>query len=64
VLVANSGNTTQLQDASEHLGRYIGTVRVVAEIFSEQFFAPVGSGKARVDRYLRNREFPNSILIV
>ena len=35
VLVANDGSTAYLGDASEHLGSNIGTIRIVAEKFSE-----------------------------
>ena len=36
---------------------------VVAEVFGEQLFAPIWRSKARLDRYLRNGESPNQILL-
>jgi hypothetical protein len=58
VLVANGSDKAQPQNASEHLGSNIGAVRMVAEIFSQLFFAPVRSRAARFNRYLRNGEGP------
>ena len=54
MLVANGSDKAEFRHASEHLGRNIRTAWVVAEIFGEQFFAPVWSREARLDRYLRN----------
>ncbi len=54
MLAANSSDKVEFRHTSEHLSRNIGTVRMVAEVFGEQFFAPVRSCEARLDRYLRN----------
>jgi hypothetical protein len=54
VLAANNNRKVEFRHASEHLGCNIRTVWVVAEIFGEQFFAPVERRQARLDRYLRN----------
>ncbi len=62
MLVANGSDKAELRHASEHLGCNIRTARVVAEVFGEQFFAPVRSREARLDRYLRNGESPNRVL--
>jgi hypothetical protein len=59
VLVANSCDKGELPRASEHVGSNIRASRVIAEIFGEQFFVPVWSLNARLDRYLRNGECPN-----
>jgi hypothetical protein len=64
VLVANDSDKAELRHASEHLGSNIRTARVVAKIFSKQFFAPVRSRVPRLDRYLRNGESPNRILVL
>jgi hypothetical protein len=61
VLVANRCDNVEFQHTTEHLGGNIRAARVVAEIFGKQFFAPVRSRKARLDRYLRNGESPNPI---
>jgi hypothetical protein len=58
VLVANGCDNAELSRASERVGSNIRTSRVVAKIFSEQFFAAVWSLEARLDRYLRNGESP------
>jgi hypothetical protein len=58
VLVANGSDKLEFRHASQHLGSNIRTLWVVAEVFRYQFFAPVRSGKARLDRYLRNEESP------
>jgi hypothetical protein len=54
VLAANDSDKAELRHASQHLGCNIRTAWVVAEVFGEQFFAPVRSREARLDRYLRN----------
>ena len=59
MLVAYGCNSADLFHAPEHLSSNVGTVRVIAEIFSEQFFAPVRSREARPNRYLRNGGTPN-----
>jgi hypothetical protein len=59
VLVANGCDKAELLRASERVSSNIGTPRVIAKIFSEQFFAAVWSLEARLDRYLRNGESPN-----
>jgi hypothetical protein len=58
VLVTNGCHQAELHGASKHAGSNVRTSRMVAEIFGEQFFAPVWSLEARPDRYLRNRESP------
>jgi hypothetical protein len=54
VLYANGSDKVEFSHASQHLGCNIRTARVVAEVFGEQFFVPVRSREARLDRYLRN----------
>ena len=54
VLVANHGHEAKLRNATEHAGSNIGTARVVANIFRENFFAAVWSRDARLNRYPRN----------
>jgi hypothetical protein len=54
VLIANGSDKVEFRHASEHLACNIRTARVVAEVFGEQFFVPVRSREARLDRYLRN----------
>jgi len=61
VLFANCGANADSPHASERMGSNIGTVRVVAEIFSELFFTAVRSHHARLNRDLRNRESPNQM---
>ncbi len=58
MLVARGDGKAELRHASEYLGSNIGTVRVVAQIFREQLFAPVRSREACLNRYLRNGESP------
>lgn len=58
VFVATDRDRADFHDAAEHLGSYVGTTRVVTEVFSEQFFAPVWSREARLDRHVRNMEGP------
>ena len=58
MLIANDSDSSEFHHASEHLGSNIGTAGVVTEIFSEQFFAPVRSREARLDRHLRNGSIP------
>ena len=60
VLVANRCHGADLPHAPERLGSNIGTTRMVAQIFAQQFFPPVRSREARLDRYLRNGEVPSS----
>jgi hypothetical protein len=60
VLVANDGGIAEFHHASEHLSRNIGAAGVIAEVFSEQFFVPVWSREARLDRHLRNGESPQT----
>jgi hypothetical protein len=59
VLLANNRGHAKVGEASQHLGSNIGAVFVVAEVFGEQFFAPVRSREARLNSYPRNRESPN-----
>jgi hypothetical protein len=55
VLVANHGHEAKLHNAAEHASSNIGTARVVANVFRENFFAAVWSRDARLNRYPRNR---------
>jgi hypothetical protein len=64
VLVAHGSDKVELKHATEHLGGNIRAARAVAEIFSKLFFAPVRSSEVRLDRYLRNGESPNPILLL
>ena len=64
MLVANDSDSAELWHASEHLSGNIRTAWVVTDVFSKQFFAPVLSREARLDRYLRNGESPNRILVL
>ena len=59
MLIANDSGKVDFRHASEHLACNIRTARVVAEVFGEQFFVPVRSRDARLDRYLRYRETPD-----
>jgi hypothetical protein len=59
VVIANGSDKVEFRHASEHLACKIRTARVVAEVLGEQFFAPVRSREARLDRYLRNGEIPD-----
>lgn len=54
MLVANDNDLAQFHHASKHVSSNIGTAGVIAEVFGEQFFAPVRSREARFDRYVRN----------
>ena len=54
VLVANGCDKAELHRASERVGSNIGTSRVIAKIFSEQFFAAVWS---LVTQYVAHRGF-------
>ena len=56
MIVANDNAKANFNEASERLGSDISTTRVVAEIFSKYFFAPVRGCEARRDRYLRNEQ--------
>jgi hypothetical protein len=63
VLVTNCCGKAEFPRTSECVGSNIRTSRVVAKIFSEQFFATVWRFEARFDRYLRNGGSTNRILI-
>jgi hypothetical protein len=58
VLVANGRHHADLSHAPESVRSIIRTTLLVAQIFREQFFAPVRSREARFDRHLRNGESP------
>jgi hypothetical protein len=62
VLVANGCDKTELHRASERVSRNIRTSRLIAKIFSEQFFAAIWSLEARLDCYLRNGESLKRVL--
>jgi hypothetical protein len=59
MLVANDRDKAESRHASKHPGSDIGTTGVIADKFRKKFFAPVRSSKARLNRYVRNRESPN-----
>lgn len=59
MLIANHSDKVEFCHASEHLACNIRTAWVVAEIFGEQFFAPIRRREARLDRYLRYGEIPD-----
>jgi hypothetical protein len=63
VFVADGCHGANLPHAPEHMGSNIGTLRLVAEIFGEKFFAPVRRREARLDRYLRNGEIPLTVYL-
>jgi hypothetical protein len=54
VFVADRGHGANLPHAPQYVGSNIGTLRLVAQIFGEKFFAPVRRCEARLDRYLRH----------
>ena len=54
MLVANNSDQAEFRDVSERLCSNIGTARMVAEIFRQQFFVPVRSREARLYGYQRN----------
>jgi hypothetical protein len=58
VLIANCSTNANLLCVSEHTSSDINAVRVVAEIFSKQFFAAIRTREARLNRYQRNGEPP------
>jgi hypothetical protein len=58
VLVADSGDGAHFPYAPERVSGNIGTSRLVAKVFREQFLAPIRRFEARFDRYLRNSELP------
>ena len=61
VLVANHGHDAKLHNATERVSGNIGTARVVANVFREDFFATVWSRDARLNRYSRNGVPPRRI---
>jgi hypothetical protein len=63
VLVANRTYDSNFPNASERMGCYVGAVWSVAKVFGQQLFAPVRRGETRLNRYLRNGESPNRILL-
>ena len=58
MVVANHGHEAELRNATEHASTNIGTPRVVANVFRENFFATVWSRNARLNRYPRNGSLP------
>jgi hypothetical protein len=62
VLIANCSAKADLLHATEHTGCNVGTARLVAEVFRDLFFAPVGSRETRLDRYQRNRGPPSQMI--
>jgi hypothetical protein len=58
VIIADGDHSADVSYKPERLGSNVGTAGVVAEIFGEQFFAPVWSWEPCLDRYARNRETP------
>jgi hypothetical protein len=61
VLVAHGCHDADFSHAAEHLSCNIGAVRVVAQIFSEKFFAAVRSREAGLYCYRRNGRSPGRI---
>jgi hypothetical protein len=64
VLIADCCHDADFPNASERMRCNIGAVGGVAEVFGEQFFAPVSSCKPRLYRYLRNGESPNRLQLL
>jgi hypothetical protein len=64
VLVADSCDNAEFPHAAEYVSSNMRTVRPITQILRKQFFPPVRSREARLDRYLRNGESPNRILIL
>ncbi len=64
MFVANDRRKADVPRPSKHLSSNVRTAGVVAKIFSEQLFAPVWSGEACLDRYLRNGEIPRILGII
>jgi len=62
VFLADNRGKAKVCETSQRLGGNVGTVLVVTKVFSEQLFAPVRSGEARFNRYLRYKESPKRIL--
>ena len=58
MLVADRCHDADLPHAPEHVGRDVGTARLVTQIFCQEFFAPIRRLEARFYRYLRNSELP------
>ena len=63
VFLADGCHNADFPYAPEHMGSNVGTVRLVAQIFGEKFFAPVRSREARLDRHLRNGEIPLTVYL-
>ncbi len=63
VLVTYGCGKAKFPRTSECVGSNIRTSRVIAKIFSEQFFATVWRLEARLNRYLRNGGIPNRLLV-
>jgi hypothetical protein len=61
VFVADSCGGTDLHHAAEHMGSNVGTARLIAKVFGEEFVVPVRCLEARLDGYLRNRKSPFNI---
>jgi hypothetical protein len=64
VFITNDSGEAEFPHPPERLSGNIGTTREVTQIFGEQFFAPVRTGEARLDRYVRNGDPPNRISIL
>ena len=54
MFVAYRHNKSDLFGASEHAGRYVRTVRMVAKIFRKLFLVTISCLDARIDCYVRN----------
>ncbi len=59
MFLADNRGQAKVREAAEYLGGNIRTALVVAEVFSEQFFASVRSRETRLNGYLRNGGSPN-----
>ena len=59
MFVADGGGRADFSYEPERVSSNVGTARLVAQIFGEQFFAPVWRLEARLDGYLRNMKCPH-----
>lgn len=54
MFVADSCDGTDFHRTPKQMSGNVGTARLVAQIFGEEFFAPVRRLEARLDGYVRN----------
>lgn len=64
MVVTHHAGKTDLGDAPEHMCSYVGAAGVVAQIFGERLFTPVGSCEARLYGYRRNEKSPDRVIII